>query len=228
VASWEFRARRRRRRLALAAVPAMLALLAVTGFTAYAVIHEPTHLESIGCYDRASLDAPVTVVDADGRAPTDICAEVWTGAAGPGESDSPKLAACVLPTGAVGVFPGSAPSTCSFLGLSALPPSYNTALKGFAALRAAIYAKVGEPASGASRGGPQCVGEPEARNIVLDAHGYGDWEVRVAGGQFSVAQPCADVSFDTAGKTVFLLPIARDGRSSVSSSSSSRPPQIGR
>jgi hypothetical protein len=66
-------------------------------------------------------------------------------------------------------------------------------------------AKVGEPASGASRGGPQCVGEEEARSIVrheLDANGYGDWGIQDAGAQVSAAEPCADVSFDTAGKTV--------------------------
>jgi hypothetical protein len=157
---------------------------------------------------------------------------VWrTGAVEHDESGTPKLVACVLATGAVGVFPGTGPATCSRLGLATLPASYDTALKGFAALRTAIYAKVGAPASGASRGGPQCVGEEEARDIVLyelDEHGYAGWDVRAAGGEFSAAQPCAEVSFDTAGKTVFLLPISRDGRSSVNSSSNRRPPQIGR
>jgi hypothetical protein len=208
--SWDATARRRRRRLVLVAVPAVLVLLAVTGFTAYAVIREPTHLESIGCYERASLDANVAVVGADERAPADVCGEVWrTGAFGE-EGASPELTACVLPTGAVGVFPGPK-ATCSDLGLAELPASYAEQMEGFAGLQAAIVAKLGEPPSGSSRGGPECVAEDEARLIVereLDIRGYSDWKVQSAG-DFTEARPCADVSFDTGGKTVILVPGSR-------------------
>jgi hypothetical protein len=107
----------------------------------------------------------------------------------------------------VGIRPPSA--TCEKLGLADLPASYAQEGKRFAALRDAIVAKIGEAASGSSRGGPQCVGGDEARAVVqreLDSHGYGDWTVMAAGGEFSGAQPCADVFFDGGAKTVFLTP----------------------
>jgi hypothetical protein len=211
---WERTTRQRRRRFAVILVPAVLAVLVVTGFTTYALTHEPTVFESVGCFENASLNANVAVVSADERTPTDICGEVWrTGGFGQA-GEIPELTACVLQSGAIGVFPSSGRSTCEELGLAELPPSYPDAAAKFAALQSAIYAKVGEPASGSSRGGPQCVGEQEARTIVrreLIVRGYEDWEVKVAGGEFSPEQPCADVSFDTAGGTVLLLPAGPRG-----------------
>jgi hypothetical protein len=208
--TWDRTVRRRRRRLGFVLVPAVLVLLGVTGFTTYQLTREPTHLESIGCYDKASLDANVAVVDADGSDPTDICGAVWrTGAFGH-EGDHPQLAACVLQTGAVGVFPSSGGQTCETLGLADLPASYAAKGTQFAILRNAIVARVGEPASGSTLGGPQCLGEDEARLIVrreLVTHGFGDWDVKVAGEPFSAARPCADVSFDSAGKTVLLVAV---------------------
>jgi hypothetical protein len=212
VRAWDRTIQRRRRRLALILVPAALVVLVATGFTTYALVREPTHLESVGCYERASLDANVAVVSADERAPTDICGEVWrTGGFGE-EGASPQLTACVLPTGAVGVFPGTVSTTCSELGLAELPASYAAEKTGFAGLRAAIVAKLGEPPSGSSRGGPQCVGEDDARLFVsreLEVWGYSDWEIEVVG-DFTATRPCADVSFDTGGKTVILAPGLRE------------------
>jgi hypothetical protein len=208
--SWDATARRRKRRIGFVLVPAVLVLLGVTGFTTYELTREPTHLESIGCYDKASLDANVAVVDADGSDPTEICGAVWrTGGFGH-EGDHPQLAACVLQSGAVGVFPSSGGQTCETLGLADLPASYAAEGTQFAILRNAIFARVGKPASGSTRGGPQCVGEDEARLIVqheLVTHGLDDWDVKLAGEPFSAARPCADVSFDTAGKTVVLVAV---------------------
>ena len=202
--------RRRRRRLSVILVPAVIVLLAVTGFTTYALTREPTHLETIGCYDKASLEANVAVVSADGRDPAAICQEIWQAGDLPGAPVPSKLASCVLDTGAIGVFPSSGAQTCENLGLADLPASYAAEAKRFAALEDAIVSRIGEPASGSSRGGPQCLGEDEARAIVrreLDAHGYGDWDVKVAGAPFSAARPCADVSLDGAGKTVLLVAV---------------------
>jgi hypothetical protein len=214
LANWTSNARRRKRHRVLVLVPAVLAFLAVTGFTTYALTREPTHLESIACYDRASLDADVAVVGSDERHPLDICGEVWrTGAFGQ-EGESPLLAACVLQTGAIGVFPKSGGVTCAELGLADLPPSFPDAAARFAGLQAAIFAKVGEPASGSSRGGPECLGADDAHMIVrreLIVRGYADWEIQLAGGEFSAAQPCTDVSFDAAGKTVLLTPAGPRG-----------------
>lgn len=208
--TWDQTTRRRRRRLALVVATGLVAILAATGFTTYALVREPTHLESVGCYDKASLDANVTVVGVDERTPTELCGEVWrTGGFGE-EGASPELTGCVLPTGAVGVFPGPT-ATCSDLGLAALPASYTEQMEGFAGLQAAIVAKLGEPPSGSSRGGPECVQEDRARLMVkreLDIRGYSDWKVETAG-DFTDARPCADVSFDTGGNTIILVPGSR-------------------
>src|SRR5262245_46786661 len=69
-------AERRRRRLTLVLIPAAITLLAATAFTTYALTREPTHLESVGCFDRADLEANTAIVNADGRDPAVICAEV--------------------------------------------------------------------------------------------------------------------------------------------------------
>lgn len=201
----------RRRRLVIALVPAVLILLAATAFTTYKLTRNPTHLESIGCYDRADLSANVAVVSADGRDPLSICSEVWQqGALG---KQAPKvLQACVLQTGAIAVFPAVRNDTCGSLGLAPLPASYRAEAKRFAALRDAVVARLGEPASGSSKRGPQCVGQTAAERFVrraLDARGYADWQIKVAGGTFTRTRPCAEPSFDTGGKTVYLIPASR-------------------
>jgi hypothetical protein len=204
-------AERRRRRLVMALVPAVVILLAATAFTTYALTREPTHLESVGCYDRPDLDANTAIVSADGRDPVAICSSVWQQGA-LGRKIPKRLQACVLRTGAIGVFPASGHDTCGALGLAPLPASYAAEAKRFAALRDAIVARLGEPASGSSLRGPQCVGRAAAERFVrrsLDERGYVDWRVEVAGGTFSPGQPCAEPSFDTGAKTVFLLPASR-------------------
>ncbi len=206
VREWERTTRRQRRRRALILVPAVVAGFVATGFTTYALTREPTVYESVGCFDRASLNANVAVVANDGRDPGTICREVFRAV----DLNAPapnRLASCVLDTGAIGVFPSSGGATCAELGLADLPQSYAAERRRFAALRDALVAQLGEPASGTSRGGPQCVGEREAREIArreLDAHGYTDWDVKVAGEGFSAEMPCADFAFDTSAGAVIL------------------------
>jgi hypothetical protein len=207
VRDWDGTTRRQRRRRALILVPAVLTALVATGFTTYALTREPTVFESVGCFDRAALNANVAVVANDGRNPAAICREIFR-ADDLNVSTPDGLASCVLDTGAIGVFPSTGPATCAKLGLAELPQSFAAESRRFAALRSALVAQLGEPASGTSRGGPQCVGEVEASEIVrreLDAHGYTDWEVEVAGEGFSEQIPCADFAFDSAGKTVILV-----------------------
>ncbi len=207
------RDRRRSRRLILVLLPAVLALLAATAFTTYALTREPTHLESIGCFETASLDANTTIVIADGRDPAVICGELWQQGV-VGDAPAPeRLTACVLESGAVGVFPSTTGvSTCAGLGLAAVPASYARERKRFAALRSAILAELGEPASGSSRGSSKCLPEQAARVIVrreLDAHGYKQWDIEVAGDGFTAERPCAEVAFDGKRRTVTLIPVWR-------------------
>jgi hypothetical protein len=166
--------RRRRRKLVFVFVPAVVLLLAATGFTTYALTREPTHLASVGCFETESLGAGVAVVDADGRDPRTICAELWRTDALPGPVPD-RLAACVLETGAIGVFPSSSSGTCNRLGLADLPASYAAQGRRFAELRDAIFARIGWPGSGTDPGSGRCAREAETRMVVreeLDAHGY--------------------------------------------------------
>jgi hypothetical protein len=200
--------RRRRRKRVLVLFPAVVLLLAATGFTTYALTREPTHLASIGCFETESLDVGVAVVDADGRDPRTICAELWRTGALPGPIPN-RLEACVLEEG-VGVFPSSSPGTCSRLGLADLPASYAAQARRFAELRNAIFARIGWPGSGTDPGSGRCAREEEARTVVreeLDDHGYTEWRIEVDEG-FTSQQPCASLAFDEKRKIVVLVPMA--------------------
>ena len=202
-------ARRRRRRALLVLVPAAVILLMVTGFTTYALTREPTHLESVGCFETAGLDANVAIVNADGRDPTVICAELWRDGAMGSAAAPGNLAACVLTSGAIGVFPSSGKGTCEQLGLADLPPTYAAEGKRFAELREAIIAHLGEPGTGSSQSTLKCVGEADARALVrreLDTHGYRDWGIEVAGDGYTTERPCTTVAFDGERKAVLLVP----------------------
>jgi hypothetical protein len=210
VAMWERAAQQRRRRLALVLVPVALAVLAVTGFTTYALTREPNHLESIGCFETPDLDGSIAVVNADGRNPTALCAELWRqGEMGHGPAPE-SMAACVLETGAIGVFPSSGKDTCEQLGLADLPPTYAAEAERFAALRDAIAAELGA-SYGSTEREPKCLQEGEARALVrheFAARGYEDWGIEVIGSGFSAGSRCAEVGlgFDGGRKVVFLVP----------------------
>jgi hypothetical protein len=200
---------RRRRRLVLSLVPAVAILLtAATGFTAYTLLRtEPTHLESIGCYDRASIGGNVTVVSPDGRSPVAQCRDLWQQGV-VGEPVPAQLAACVLSTGPVGVFPSEGDQTCERMGLADLSAKGEAESRRFVRMRDAIYARLGSPASGSSRRSGPCVGEEHAGAIVreeLAAHGYEGWDVKTVGEGFTTDRPCAEVSFDGGSKTALLL-----------------------
>jgi hypothetical protein len=148
-------------------------------------------------------------VNADGRDPTAICAELWRqGDVGP--APAPKsLAACGLETGEVGVFPSSSRDTCKQLGLADLPPTYAAEAERFAALRNAIAVGLGA-SYGSTERHPRCLREEEARALVrheLDARRYEGWSIEVIGDGFTKGE-CAGVGlgFDGERKVVFLVP----------------------
>ncbi len=157
------------------ACPAVIAVLAVTGFTTYALTREPTHLESVGCFETADLDGNIAIVNADGRDPTAICAELWRqGDMGPGPA--PRVWPPACSTGALGVFPSSGKYTCEQLGLADLPPTYAAEAERFSGLRDAIAAKLGA-SYGSTVRDPKCLREQKARALVrheLAARGYED------------------------------------------------------
>jgi hypothetical protein len=199
---------RTRRRLALVLIPAVLLVLAATGFTTYVLTREATAFEGIGCFERASLEGNVAVVDGDGRHPRTVCREVWASGAMPGPVPS-RLTACVLEGGAVGVFPASGRETCAHLGLANLPASYVRDARRFGGLRDALFERLGTPGSGSSLPSGPCVGEREAMAIVreeLERRGFTDWSVE-ATDVFTGERPCAELAFDGRQRLVLLIPV---------------------
>ncbi len=204
--------RRRTRRAVLVLVPAVVLLVAATGFTTYFLTREPTHFDSIGCFDARDTNANVAVVDADGRDPREICAEVWReGAMRPGTRTAPPLVACVLATGAVGVFPASGAGACERIGLADLPAAYAGQARRFAAVRAALADTLGVPGSGRSVGrAGTCLGRERTVLLVrreLDAHGLVDWAIEVARDGFGDGRCVVQLSFDGKRKVAVLIPV---------------------
>ncbi len=188
------RARRSRLLIPIAGAAAVLSL----GFTMYAVTRNVTE-PSLGCYAEADTGANTVVVGADGRSPVAVCEGVWAGGAfGPGAT--PPLAACVLTTGAIGVFPGG-PDTCAALDLSPLDgASYPGQVEGFLAFRTAIVDRF--RAAG-------CLDEQAATDAVRDELGtqaLSSWTV-VTQTSFSAARPCASLAFDPEARRVSLVPL---------------------
>jgi hypothetical protein len=99
---------------------AALAVLAAAGLAVAALVDSPEKLAStsVGCYDRASLDAGVAVPNGVG-APLAQCAAVYRSE----HRAVPPLVACVRGS-AVAVFPGRGDAVCRALGLAPLPPGY--------------------------------------------------------------------------------------------------------
>lgn len=192
--------RRRRRWLLGALVPAAVLLLGATGIGTYLLSREATHLESIGCYATAELESDTTVVSADGRDPLAICAELWQeGVVGPGEAPS-ELAACVLPSGAVGVFPATGRDICNSLGLANLAEGFAVDAQRVADLSRAVTARLAI----------DCVGEGEARGLVqreLESRDFADWRVEVAGGGYGADRLCTGFGTDAASKLALLIPV---------------------
>jgi hypothetical protein len=191
--------RRRKRWLFGALVPAVVLLLGATGIGTYLLTREATHLESVGCYATADLGADTTIVSADGRDPVAICAELWQeGVVGPGRAPA-ELAACVLESGAVGVFPAVGRQTCNSLGLAKLAEGFAVSAGRVADLNGAVTARLAI----------DCVGEREARGLVqgeLAARGFGAWRVEVTGDGYSAARPCTQFGTDASGRLALLIP----------------------
>lgn len=189
-----------RRRLVLA-FAALAVLLTATGFGAYALTRdEPTHVESIGCFDSARLRANVTVIANEAQDPVEACAERWRrGHVGPG-TDVPPLEACVLETGAVAVFPAADPGVCNRLGIARLSDEGRRELRRLGALHSALVRRLGD----------RCVGVEDAQAIArreLDARGYGGWSVATGedGSAFTGERPCAAPVIDRPGQRVVLI-----------------------
>jgi hypothetical protein len=186
----------RRRRVYVVPVVAAAVLGAAT--LAWALSRGPTQHLSIGCYAAIDLQGRAAVVPASEASPVETCEQLWLdGAFG---KPPPPLEACVLASGAVGVFPSPEGDSCQRLNLAPVPagseqPSAVVELQD--ALVDAFLA--------------QCLSESQARRMVQDELtrlDLEDWRV-VTSGRFTSARPCASPAFDEEQRKVGLVPIPR-------------------
>lgn len=176
-------------------VPIVAVAVLAAGTLAWALARGPTQHLNVGCYAAIALDARTAVVSATEASPVETCREVWLDAFG---KPPPPLQACVLPSGAVGVFPSPGGDSCERLSLvpgpsKPAPPVVelqNTLVDTFLA---------------------RCVSESDARRIVLAELRrlrLEDWRV-VTSGRFGSTRPCASLAFDEERSHVLLVPILR-------------------
>lgn len=184
----------RRRRVYL--VPIVAAAVLTAGTIAWALSRGPTQHLSVGCYSAIALDARAAVVSATEASPVETCRRAWLdGAFG---KPPPPLEACVLPSGAVGVFPSPEGDSCARLSLPPAPTE-----------PASPVVKLQDTLVDTFLG--RCVSESEARRIVVAEMrrlGLGDWRVTTSG-RFESTRPCASLAFDEARSVVLLVPIPR-------------------
>jgi hypothetical protein len=192
------RPRWRRRRVV---IPVIATVALAASAAGYELSQQVTNPVTIGCYAAASLHAEIVVLGNPGGSYSAACEPVWRH--GPlGYSSTPApLCACVLPSGAVGVFPDRRGSPCAGLGLAAAaPPSPGTA---------AIVAMAKELTNTARSG--SCMTEAAARRDAASApkrNGLGSWRVVVDVG-FGERRSCATFAVDPPSTTVYLVPVPR-------------------
>ncbi len=203
---------RKRNGLILTAVGAV-ALGSAVGAT-FVLERAPTEPLSVACYAAADLGADTAVQAADVRDPIEVCRDAWHGGAF-GTTNMPPLAACILPAGGVGVFPGDQ-SICDRLRLARFRPegepselttgvpdqagSGDTGTAADAvALRDSLAAKIAPSRCVPPREG-QALAEAELR-----VRGLSGWRVEVDSSSFDPGQPCASVAVDVQNHLVILV-----------------------
>jgi len=195
-------ARSRRRRLALVLVPIALAAGLAAGYEWLRPARNPIQ---VACFDDPSLRASREVRPVTGADVTATCVELWLSGgrfAPAGGGAVPPLAPCILPGGAVGVFPvrgGADP--CGALGLAQLQESEDP--EGAIAL-----AELQE--SLATHFVNDCVSESDALAFVQGELGRlglaPTWTVKPLR-PFTSREPCAGPSYDFLTHTVLLSPV---------------------
>ena len=196
------RHRRNWRRRTWFIVPAVL-LLVAAGFGLFRQTTQPLF---VACYAQASLGADRTLIQPSGKDAVEACRPLWQPGGElnkTGRLPVPPLAACVLSSGAVGVFPRTAgQDVCGDLGLAR--PSNNPARQ----IESEELAKVQDTLSSAFLS--KCFGQDDAaalaRQTLADNH-LNNWSVSTPT-PFTPADPCASVAFDLAHRTVRLIPVS--------------------
>jgi hypothetical protein len=190
------------RRRAWLLLPAAL----LAGAAGYGIFHTVSQPLVVACYSQPSLSASRALVSAGDHDSIAACGVLWRagGEFNPeGHAQIPPLAACVLDTEAIGVFPDTLGSgTCSALGL--IPASGS----GTGGEENLVILEVQEAL--ADQLLSRCVGREDAVAIVeqeLTSHGLNSWRV-AADAPFTEQEPCASVAFDVPRQTISLVPVS--------------------
>lgn len=153
-----------------------------------------------------------TIIEADGRDPVAVCAEVWQQGAFGAAPHPDALETCVLESGAVGVFPSSGTRACTRLGLAPVPASYRKKARRITELREAIVRHFGEPPSGASAGDGKWRGRdgsPRVGPARRRCSRVRDWRIEISGEGFTDERPCAEPTVDPVREVLTLIPVWR-------------------
>jgi hypothetical protein len=197
-------ARPHRRVRSVVLIP-VIAVVAV-GLAAFAWVIAPspvTKPTTVGCYAADNLNANTVVIDG-GSDPIGACSALW--AKGQlGAPSQPLLAACVLPSGSLGVFPSSSGETvCSQMSLATPTQPYpNSESQAFESFKSAVVADFMATS---------CMSPAQAQATVtrdLDGHGLSTWTTST--GTFTADRPCAGLAFNTDQHQVLLVPQTPSG-----------------
>ena len=177
------------------------AVLVGAGAAAWALTRGETKDLTIGCYASADLQANTLVIPAGAASPVVACRQLWRKGAF-GLERTPPLQACVLPSGAVGVFPSPSEQICRRLGLAEPSPGRKRGAAAGISLKKALVDRFLAA---------RCVSQSDAIQIVRSEFRQRhllDWQVPAAD-SFSTARPCATLAFDEEQHLVLLVPATR-------------------
>lgn len=192
--------RLRRRTYLLALVP----LAGVIAAAAWALTQGATKQFTIGCYGSASLQAHTVVVAAGSDSPVDACRTVWQ-RGDFGNKPTPRLQACVLRSGAIGVFPSSAEAACSKLKLAPAASTTTSPRQAGASPLALKNALVRKFLAN------RCMNEQQATATVqaeIRRLRLTNWQVQT-NGTFDSSRPCGSLAFDEEQHRVLLVPVPK-------------------
>lgn len=185
-------------------VLASIALVSAAAAAAWALTQGPTKKLTIGCYASADLQARTVVVAAGTRSPVQTCREVWR-RGDFGRRSTPELEACVLPSGAIGVFPAAKHQACRKLELAPVAPNPTSTTRSANSpirLKSALVQQfVANP----------CMNEKQATATVeatIHRLGFAAWRIR-ADAPFTSTRPCASLAFDEERHLVELVPLPK-------------------
>lgn len=197
---------------------APVVLLGATGVAAAVITSRPvTNPLDIGCYEQPTIDADTIVVAADDEeSAVETCAQLWrAGEIRRNQDAPPQLTACVLPTGAIGVFPGTEDvcDSISPAGSTSPPPTAATDQGTSDDPVAVIELRDDLTQSGRAS---SCLSPAEARHLAeaaLARHELEGWLIEdgpgATGAGFDEERPCATFAIEPEHRTIVLVPFPR-------------------